>query len=63
MFGTFATSKADILASSTDGEGKMDSMSGEGGFKLHEINGEEKWAPRDYWKGLTHILEHLRRFC
>ena len=34
----------------------MDSMSGEGGYKLHEINGEEKWAQQDYWKGLTHVL-------
>ena len=33
----------------------MDSMSGEG-YKLHEINRKEKWAPRDYWEGLNHVL-------
>ena len=37
---------ADILASSTEG-GRGNGFHEWGGYKIHEISGEEKWAPQE----------------
>ena len=46
---------ADILASATE-FGRGNGFHEWRGYKLHEINGEEKSASQDYWEGYNHVL-------